>query len=263
MCKFCENKKPVDILKYDNLGSMSVSYGQYKGVSVFGELIMNGNMLALSGHGGYRSASDCYYEDWGLDCDGERAYMSSPSYINIKYCPFCGRELDKGVYEVQVAKDRINVLEEEIDHLERDLEYEICMVYFTWEPKDGNYEEYRHESTLSEIVERFTNVKAKVKFGVPNDDRGYYGVIEKYPVLDESTKIHCGSYWRPTYYSSQYNINKTFFNKLVEYGLVDPSKKENGFAKLKKNVDGIKGKINKKKTEIKELKETIKWEKIR
>ena len=262
MCKFCDSKKPTNILKYDNLDSMSVSYGQYKGVSIFSDVTMHGDMLSLSANGNYRSSGDCYYEDCGLECDGVNAHHSAPTYINIKYCPFCGKELKKGVYDIQVANDRIKVLEEEIKRLKQDLNCEVCVVSLTWKSKNSKYEEYREENTLSEIMERFVDVKGGVMFGVSKSDRMYFNTTKGYPVLTPETKIQCGTYCTPKYYANQYQVKEAFFDKLVEYGIVGAEKKDKGFEKLKKNVNRIKKDIIKKNAEIKELKERIKQLKI-
>ena len=95
MCKFCDSKKEKNVLLYDNHNSMNIHYGQYQGVHVNASLTLKGNMLILNGSGNYRSRSDCYYEDQGLDCDGEFSKNASDEYIKIEYCPFCGKKAIK------------------------------------------------------------------------------------------------------------------------------------------------------------------------
>ena len=73
MCKFCESNRLKSISNYDNIDSMNISYGQRQGVSIFADLSMMGNLMVLDGDGSYRSQSDCYYEDWGLEIDNKDA----------------------------------------------------------------------------------------------------------------------------------------------------------------------------------------------
>ena len=72
MCKYCNSGKEHLIVSYNNTDAMNLSFGQYQGVNVCGSLTMKGDMLMLSGSGSYRSHSDCYYEDNGVECDSHQ-----------------------------------------------------------------------------------------------------------------------------------------------------------------------------------------------
>ena len=83
MCKYCDSLKENSLISYDNYKSMNVSFGQYRGVNVYGNIYMKGNMLSISCGGSYRSDFDCYAESEGLDIDNEYASNSEQNYIHI------------------------------------------------------------------------------------------------------------------------------------------------------------------------------------
>ena len=58
MCKFCKDNKLKNLLSYNNIESMPKCMGEHKGVSVFSNMYMQGNMLLIDGDGSYRSESD-------------------------------------------------------------------------------------------------------------------------------------------------------------------------------------------------------------
>lgn len=110
MCNFCDGKK-VSVIDYDNYGSMGTAYGQRHGVAVRAGITMQGNMLTLDCNGSYRSRSDCYYESWGIDCDNKHAVSDKPSIKQIKYCPFCGKDLSSNKeYQREYAKINLPIL---------------------------------------------------------------------------------------------------------------------------------------------------------
>jgi hypothetical protein len=63
--------------------------GEHKGVCVYSNMYMQGNMLLLNGGGSYRSESDIYYESQGVEIDPEISAKSDMRYIKIDFCPFC------------------------------------------------------------------------------------------------------------------------------------------------------------------------------
>ena len=123
-------------MSYDNHDSMRISYGQYQGVSVRSSLSLKGNMLVLKAGGSYRSESDCYYEDEGLDCDNEHSNDSKPSYKKIKFCPFCGKELNSTAFEVEKTKEEIEETENKIEKIKHNIDCAILSVGFKLVAKD-------------------------------------------------------------------------------------------------------------------------------
>lgn len=124
MCKYCESKKPIQLATYNNRDVMDISYGQYQGVNVNASISMHGNMIMLNGRGSYRSKSDCYYEDCGLDCDNQNSRDNDPEIFQINFCPFCGRNLsDANQYNVEDANRKFAANKERI----KDIEHRISL----------------------------------------------------------------------------------------------------------------------------------------
>ena len=143
MCEFCESEKPVEVGYYSNSDSLDIAYGQYKGVHVYAELEIKKDMLLLSGRGNYRSASDCYYESEGLECDGEYSHNSKAKPIKIQYCPFCGRKIDSVEYEKELAERYLPRINKILDILYFWKDYAgVC-----WRRQDGK--EADNEITLT------------------------------------------------------------------------------------------------------------------
>lgn len=171
MCKYCNNNKDHQIMYYDNRSSMNVYYGQYQGVMVASSLVMKGNMLMMSAGGNYRSRSDCYYEDMGVDCDGQGANRGKAACIKINYCPFCGKKIDSKVFENKSVQDKIDKAKKELDVLKRQLERTTIYAIFRF-PVDK-----RKANKLNEIIEKqipmgleelynlFGAVKVHIEFG--------------------------------------------------------------------------------------------------
>lgn len=170
MCQYCNNDKDHQLMHYDNRSSMNVYYGQYQGVMVASSLVMKGNMLMMSAGGNYRSRSDCYYEDMGIDCDGQGANRGKAACIKIKYCPFCGKELNSKAFENKSVLDKIDKAKEELNALKRQLEKTTVYAIFRF-PVDKRKVNKLNEIIgkqipmgLEELYSFFGAVKVDVKF---------------------------------------------------------------------------------------------------
>ena len=171
MCEFCENtKRPISLLNYDNRDSMRISFGQYQGVFVDADLKMLGNMLILGASGSYRSDFDCYYDAEGLDIDNTPGARSKNRYMQIKYCPFCGKEIKNTVFEKQKVNDDIYDLKRKLALLERDLKWEKMIINFTWNLNKRTPEE------IDKMVEEFK--KEEEKKGYKVNETGYRNSIQ-------------------------------------------------------------------------------------
>lgn len=276
MCKFCDTDREKVIVSYDNRDSMNISYGQYQGVNVFGSVYMKGNMLSIGCSGSYRSDSDCYYDAEGLDCDNENSFDSNPNYIQLMYCPFCGRKLDNThIYEKQKAKDDIKNLENKLMWLEQDLrDYSLIVVcdWFCnkrilhnveiWPGKFGDrteydYIKYDNDNPLNfkEISEIFPKVYINIYYGCPQDDWNKY-IRAKLPQFTFYTKIKSNGYYSGTYSSCDYTLTDQMYFKLVKLGYIKHDEKK--YNKLKNKQKEIQTKIINTKNKIKELKQYLK-----
>ena len=275
MCKYCDSLKEKSLVSYDNRKSMKISYGQYQGVNVYGTVYMKGNMLSIGCGGSYRSESDCYYEDEGLDCDNENAHTSNNSYIQIQYCPFCGRKLDSHVYEKQKTKDDIKNLENKLKWLEQDLrDYSLiitCHCYCNkrvlhnvevFPGKFGDrikydYIEFDNNNPLNinEISEIFPKVSINVYYGRPQNDWNKR-ILPNLPEFTLNTKMKFGSYFDGQYNLGNYQINDKMYFKLVELGYITYDEKK--YNELKNTQKEIQTKIINDKNKIKELKQYLK-----
>lgn len=289
MCKFCDNLAKTNLMHYDNYDSMGISYGQYSGVNVQSNLYINGNMLILDGNGSYRSRSDCYYEDAGLEINNERAHNSKADYIQIKYCPFCGKEIKSVLYEKTKTNDEIIELKDKLKELKSDLDYSNMFINFEWSLKertpeeiDKMVEEYKNGSTkddyrpivsvyresikyygydkkyfdnpltLKELKEKFSNIKGDIIYGEVREEDRYGDLPDKF-TLD--TKIRSGSYFRPTYYGSTYILTDEMYEKLAELGYI--KKNDSKYNAMIKRREKIKKEIQKTKNKLNELKEYL------
>jgi len=295
MCKFCDDLTGKNILNYDNRDNMSISYGQYKGVNVYGSVYMQGNMLTLAGGGSYRSEFDCYYEAEGLDdCDGESAHRSKESYIQIKYCPFCGKEIKSVLYEKTKTNDEIIELKNKLKEIKIDLDYSNMFINFEWninkrtpEEIDKMVEEHRKEVeahgwkfvnvesyiesiqyygyiekysdnpfTLKEIKEKFHNIKGDIIYGDVREDCKYGDLPDKFTL---NTKIRLHSYFRPTYYSRTYILTDEMYEKLAKLGYIQKNdSKYNAMIKKKEKIKKEIEKVNNKLNELKEYLNSLK-----
>ena len=79
MCEFCEERK---LVKFSAVGQ--------------GTWTMHTNMKLLFGGGHDDKKIDCIFLEEGnsLGCDTSSGEYA-PQYLDIKYCPFCGKELSK------------------------------------------------------------------------------------------------------------------------------------------------------------------------
>ena len=290
MCEFCDNIIKINLMHYDNHDAMGISYGQYSGVNVQSNLYINGNMLILDGNGSYRSRSDCYYEDAGLEINNERAHNSKADYIKIKYCPFCGKEIKSVLYEKTKTNDEIIELKDKLKELKKDLDYSNMFINFEWSlnkrtPEEINkmIEEHRKEVeakgwkftnvksyveciqyygydekyydnplTLKELKEKFTNIKGDIIYGNVREDDRFGDLPDKF-TLD--TKIRSYSYFRPTYYGRTYILTDEMYEKLAELGYI--KKNDSKYNAMVKKREKIKKEIEKTKNKLNELKEYL------
>ena len=290
MCEFCDNLTETNLMHYDNYDAMRISYGQYSGVNVQANLYINGNMLILDGNGSYRSRSDCYYEDEGLEIDNEKAHNSNADYIKIKYCPFCGKEIKSVLYEKTKTNDEIIELKDKLKELKKDLDYSNMFINFEWslnkrtpEEIDKMVEEERAEVeakgwkftgaksyvdsiqyygyiekyndnpfTLKELKEKFTNVKGDIIYGDVREECKYGDLPDKF-TLD--TKIRSYSYFRPTEYSCTYILTDKMYEKLAELGYIQ--KNDSKYNAMIKRRNKINKEIEKTKNKLNELKEYL------
>ena len=286
MCDFCENLREKTLLDYDNRDSMRISYGQYSGVNVYADLHMKGNMLILRAGGSYRSQSDCYYDAEGLDIDNENAHRSNASYMQIKYCPFCGNKIKSVLFEKEKTKDDISELKRKLEKLKNDLDYSNIFIEFSWKLKERTSEEieemvkeekmksvvngfkfyevgfresikyyeyqdyYKNPLTIKEIKEQFGNLKCSIKYGLNDREDRYYELPDKFTL---NTKVKSGSFFRPTYYGGTYILTDSMYEKLIELGYIERNDKK--YDSLKKKQEKIKKEIKKIEDKVKELNE--------
>lgn len=280
MCKICENTSSSlyqhQILKYDNRQSMSVSFGQYKGVKVDSRLYLNGNMLIMGASGSYRSDFDCYYESQGLDIDDLKGSNSPDSYIKIEYCPFCGRKLDSTLYETTKAKDDIKELTREIDHLENELKKNQILIRFIFDEPNRHEitEEFningkvhtqtrlvadtigyddKNPITLEEIFKKYDNVQIHINLK-GGKSRGYGYVNDPEYKLDTPIKLNCSGMYQ--FWSYTYMITEKTYRQLGKLGYIKID--EEKLSILKKEQKDIETQIKTKKDKIKELKKYLK-----
>lgn len=275
MCKFCDSLKEKSLVSYDNSKNMNISYGQHQGVNVYGIVYMKGNMLSIGCGGSYRSRSDCYYEDEGLDCDNENANDSNNSYIHIQYCPFCGRKLEDHTYEKQKANDDIKELKEKLKWLEQDLRDYSLVVVCDWfcnkrilhnveiwpgelgDRTEYDYIEYKNDSplTLNQISKKFPKISLKVYYGCPQKEWNKY-IRAKLPSFTFNTKIKTNWYGAGTYSSCDYALTDEMYFKLVELGYINHNKEK--YDDLKKEQEIIMKDIINVKKNIKKLEHYLK-----
>jgi len=289
MCEFCESKKEINILSYDNYDSMRISFGQYQGVNVIANAYLHGNMLTLGGSGSYRSESDCYYDAEGLDIDNTNSINSKQSYIQIKYCPFCGKKIISNVYEKQKAYDDIKKLNEKLYKLKLDLKYEKMFISFEWKCKQKstekietllqkriefcksngwkldedeyienikyNYIEYKNNLTIDKIKDIYDNFSCDIIYG-NIDDRFKYPNDKLPDKFDLNTNIKLYWFLSPKYYSSQYILTESMYKKMVELGYINSDDNEK-YKRMKDSQIELKNEIIEIENKIKDIKTYI------
>lgn len=275
MCKYCDSLKEKSLVSYDNDKSMNVSYGQYQGVNVYGTIYMKGNMLSIGCGGSYRSLSDCYYDDEGLDIDNEYSSNSEPNYIRISYCPFCGKKLEDHTYEKQKANDDIKKLKEKLKWLEQDYRDNnlivSCDLYCnkrilhnvqvgpnSWGDREEiDYIKYDNNNplTLKQISEMFPKVTLNIYYGCQQKSWNKY-IRQESPSLTLDTKIKSLDYCYGTYYSDIYKLSDEMYFKLIELGYIEHN--EEKYNKLKKRQKEIFDNITQIKKNIKKLNQYLK-----
>lgn len=229
MCKYCKDETRKTILEYDNRDSMNISYGQYQGVNVMSYLEIQGNALFLSGHGTYRSGSDCYYEEQGLDCDNEVSNKIDDVYIKIDYCPFCGKKIKSTVYErLQLEKKKNKLLQKAKDlQCKINLQQVFCQFSFKY-----HFDEVRKtESTffnepklkdmsLKDMLNsaKVFDLKCELTYGY--DHRYFYSYEFELLPFDEHIKCGCYSYNNKTkiaeFNTTTYRLDEERYNELIE-----------------------------------------------
>lgn len=260
MCKYCNSGKEHQIVSYDNTDAMNVSFGQYHGV--YGSLTMKGDMLMLSGSGSYRSHSDCYYEDNGVECDNECSQQSKPAYVKIKFCPFCGKKLDSHEYEKRKTRDEIKRRKKSLKMIKNKLDGISVLVSFTFETTNNNYVKAENivwpenksgtKVPLETLILKFGNLTASVEYMTKESNYIHRG---KTPKLDFDKGIRFHYSEEGKFFSYTYSLDEMSYGRLVDMGII---KKDEG--KLKKVADAIKTvqeKIDKEEYSIKKLTEKL------
>lgn len=269
MCKYCDSKKEKSLLSYDNSDSMNISYGQYQGVNVVADLSMKGNMLILNASGSYRSESDCYYEDEGLDCDSEGATESLGSYIKIKFCPFCGKKLDSTVFEKQKLEDEIEITQYKLEKAKNKLVFAGLRVTFTFVAKGDLYEKAKNmvwddfcanctllPVRLETIIKEFGNLKAHMIYGRNSDDDYYYD--RTCPPFNPEEGVKFSGSCFGEFHGYTYTITEEQYDTLIDMGLAkrninklkDVKVKQ---AKYQEDIGKLNKKLNTLKRELKKL----------
>ena len=262
MCKFCDSKKGKEVMTYDNYGSMNIYCGQYQGVNVVANLLMKGNMLTLNGSGSYRSRSDCYYENEGLDCDNEHSEDSNGSYIKIEYCPFCGKKLESNVVEIKKTKDEIDAVKHKLEVMKKKLSSITIKVDFSFKANDeASYKKAEKmlwedfgigakikSLTLETILKEFGNLKAHVSYTDLRDCQEFE--------FDKGIKF-CGSS-RGEFYGYVYSITEEQYDTLVDMGLIKRNDIKlasirNKKAKVQEEVDKLNNKLISLQKKLKNL----------
>ena len=248
MCKFCDSKKEKEVMSYDNYRSMNVYCGQYQGVNVVAALSMKGNMLTLNGSGSYRSRSDCYYENEGLDCDNEHSEDSEGNYIKIEYCPFCGKKIESNEFEIKKTKDEIDAVKHKLKEIKEKLSSITIKVDFSFKTNDeASYDKAEkmlwkdfvigakiEPIKIETILKEFGNLKAHVSYNDLRDCQEF--------MSDKGIKF-CGSS-RGEFYGYVYSVTEEQYDTLVDMGLI----KRNAI-----KVDGVRNKKAKVQKEVDKL----------
>lgn len=275
MCKFCNSKESNDLVSYDNHDHMNISYGQYQGIHVYGTVYMKGNMLSVGCGGSYRSTSDCYYENEGLDCDNEISSDSEPNYIQIQYCPFCGKKIEDYTYEKQKANDDIKKLKNDLKWLEQDLRDYNLIVNCTWEcnkrilhnvevwpgeygdREEIDYIKYDNDNplTFEQIKEKYPKITLEIIYGDPQKEWNKC-IYADLPILKLNTKIRCNWSGYGQWHSSSYKLTDEIYFEFVKLGYIEHNEKK--YNALKKNQEKIWNKIINTKKEIKKLEHYLK-----
>jgi predicted transcriptional regulator len=255
MCKYCnpKDKSPVSILNYDNSDSVDTYYGQLCGVMVSSSLTMEGDKLSLNGFGSYRSRSDCYYEDNGLDIDNECSNESKQSYIQIKYCPFCGRKLESTVYEKTSLTDKREELHNRMTELSKKLDSEYVIFDVDWPQSRKLNEDGMPELTPAEIKKAAGRKKMRVsvRYGY-EPEPGWRNIAYSIPILSSpNDKIRPSSYMCGWYQSNQYRLTDEMYQELADMKFFEPNPDK--FNKMLEKRVRIQKKIEDVSSEIQEI----------
>ena len=262
MCKFCDSKKEKEVMSYDNYESMNIYCGQYQGVNVVANLSMKGNMLILNGSGSYRSRSDCYYENEGLDCDNEHSEDSNGNYIKIEYCPFCGKKLESNEFEIKKTKDEIDAVKYKLEAVKEKLSSITIKVDFSFKTNDeASYDKAEkmlwkdfvigakiESIKIETILKEFGNLKAHVSYNDLCDCQEF--------AFDKGIKFRGSS--RGEFYGYSYSITEEQYDTLVDMGLIKRNDIKlagirNKKAKVQEMVDKLNNKLISLQKKLKNL----------
>ena len=266
MCKFCDDNKLKNLLSYNNVESMPKCMGEHKGISVFSNMYMQGNMLLIDGDGSYRSESDIFYESQGLEIDNEVSAKGKMRYIKIKFCPFCGRKLDNKDYEYRKALDDQEQLKQELEWLKLDMRDAQLHAQITWKDKKvvehrfnalGENGEYKNDMSISEIKKnKFRCLKGRLIYGVRRGS--FHGNIKDWR---PDVHIECHHYGCGTFYSDWYIVPVDHLDEFCNLTKVvkDNSELEK-LLETKKSIEENISKLNKKIVALSKHIETLKAE---
>lgn len=257
MCKFCDSNKEKYVLSYNNHSSMNIYCGQYQGVYVNADLKMKGNMLMLSGKGSYRSRTNCYYEDEGLDCDDDEEAKTSPAKcIKVEYCPFCGKKLESTEFEKKQTKQMINSI---TNKLKTTKKKNTLYAKFTFIAKGDIYEKAKNmvwekhndgsnttyiPVKLETILKEFGNLKCRLIYG----NNTYYEPIP----FDPNKGVQFSMVRFNEFQGPPYIITGEQYGILADMGLV--KKDNNKVTKMKEKQRKCQEEIQKMENKLEELK---------
>jgi hypothetical protein len=249
---------------------MAIYCGQYQGVNVMADLSMKGNMLILNGSGSYRSRSDCYYEDEGLDCDNEGAEQTKGSYIKIEYCPFCGKKLESTDYEKNKLKDTIEAVKCKLERAKVKLALCGLRVNFTFVAKGDLYEKAKDmvwkdftgkcellPIKLETILKEFGNLKAHIIYGRVHE-YDYVGDFTPAPALNMEEGIKFSGAGFGEFHGYTYCITEEQYEMMIDMGLCKKNaaklkKIKEGHVKYQEEVKSLEMKLDELKKKLKKL----------
>ena len=262
MCEYCNKKNNISLLNYNNAKNMNVCCGQHRGVNVYSTVSMQGNVLFLDANGSYRSNSDCYYEEQGIDSPNEYANHANKSYIKIEFCPFCGKKLDSNLYEVlELKKKKANVekkikkIRDKLPNMKLFCQF-VLYDYPFQKIKNDNYFDVPEVDDMN-IVElsNFNNVKTYVYYGVD-----YINFESKVLTEDSAIKLKVRKWNTKTKLAEVvtlcYAIDEDMYSKLVELKLIkrnskklkkfneENNKLQNDYVRLEFQLKELNKKIN-------------------
>lgn len=263
MCKYCNKKNNISLFNYNNAKNMNVCCGQHQGVNVYSTVSMQGNVLFLDADDSYRSNSDCYYEDQGVDCPNEKAQKINVSYIKIEFCPFCGKKLESNLYEVLELEKKKSVIEKKIDKIRVKLpKMKIFCQFVLYDYPFSNTKNEKHldlelpdinDITFVELF-KFNNVKPYVYYGADCISMEIETLTKdsviKLNARRWNTKKKLAEAFTPCYV-----INEDMYSELVEHGLFKKDDKK--LKKLREESSKLRDDLTKLEIQLKKLDKKI------